>query len=43
LRSLWRRGLVQDIMEELRRYEREALHLFRRRDWEHVWSLVGRR
>jgi len=23
----WRRGLVQDIVEELRRYEQEALHL----------------
>ena len=30
----WRHGLVQDIVEELRRYEHEALHLFRRRDWE---------
>ncbi|MFZ8807502.1 MAG: DNA-binding protein [Pyrobaculum sp.] len=39
----WRRGLVQDIVEELRRYEQEALHLFRRRDWEYIWSLVGRR
>lgn len=39
----WRRGLVQDIVEELRRYEQETLHLFRRRDWEYIWSLVGRR
>jgi hypothetical protein len=39
----WRRGFVQDIVEELRRYEQEALHLFRRRDWEYIWSLVGRR
>jgi hypothetical protein len=38
-----RRGLVQDIVEELRRYEQEALHLFRRRDWEYIWSLVKRR
>jgi hypothetical protein len=28
----WRRGFVQDIVEELRRYGQEALHLFRRRD-----------
>ncbi len=39
----WRRGLVQDIVEELRRHEQVALHLFRRRDWEYIWSLVGRR
>ncbi|ACB39269.1 hypothetical protein [Pyrobaculum neutrophilum] len=38
----WRRGLVRDIEEELRRYERETLHLFRRRDWEYVWSLKKR-
>ncbi len=39
----WRRGLVQDIVEELRRYEQGALRLFRRRDWENIWSLIGRR
>ena len=39
----WRRGLLQDLVDELRRYEQEAVHLFRRRDWEHVWSLVGMR
>jgi hypothetical protein len=39
----WRRGLVQEIVEELRRYEQDGLHLFRRRDWEYIWSLVGRR
>ena len=38
----WRRGLLHDLEGELRRYEEEALHLFRRRDWENVWRLLGR-
>jgi len=36
----WRRGLVGDLVGELRRYEEEALHLFRRRDWEYAWRLT---
>ena len=36
----WRRGLVGDLVGELRRYEEETLHLFRRRDWEYVCRLT---
>jgi hypothetical protein len=39
----WGRGLLSELVEELRRYEREAVHLFRRRDWERAWSLTGTR
>jgi predicted translin family RNA/ssDNA-binding protein len=31
---------VGDLVGELRRYEEEALHLFRRRDWEYAWRLT---
>jgi len=36
----WRRGLIGDLLGELRRYEEETLHLFRRRDWEYAWGLT---
>jgi predicted nucleic acid-binding protein len=36
----WRRGLVEDLVGELRRYEEETLRLFRRKDWEYVWELT---
>jgi len=34
LLETWRRGLVENLAAELRRYEEETLHLFRKRDWE---------
>jgi len=40
LLEAWRRGLVEDLAAELRRYEEETLHLFRRRDWELVCRLT---
>jgi hypothetical protein len=36
----WRAGHISDVVEELRRYERETLHLFRRRDWEYICRLT---
>ncbi|MEZ0249081.1 MAG: DNA-binding protein [Thermoproteus sp.] len=36
----WRSGLVGDLAGELRRYEEETLHLFRRRDWEYVCRMT---
>jgi len=36
----WRRGLVESLAEELKRYEEETLHLFRRRDWDYAWGLT---
>jgi len=36
----WRRSLIEDLVGELRRYEEETFHLFRRRDWEYAWGLT---
>ena len=36
----WRRGIVEDLVGELKRYEEETLHLFRRKDWEYAWRLT---
>jgi len=32
----WRRGYINNVVEELRKYERETLHLFRKKDWEYI-------
>jgi hypothetical protein len=31
---------VESLAEELKRYEEETLHLFRRRDWDYAWGLT---
>ncbi|ABP50521.1 MAG: DNA-binding protein [Pyrobaculum arsenaticum] len=36
----WRRGYVEDVVQELRRYEEETYHLFRRRDWEFICRIA---
>ena len=36
----WRRGYVEDVVQELRRYEEETYHLFRRRDWEYICRIA---